>query len=118
MNYAVLASFDNKYMKNVIKYYGRARMVMLRKLRSPNGHLIIGKRGFESPCCREMHDAIIFREVDLNYDYKNMFSSIRVESLSAGHIEESDRCPFCGAKIEGIKTCLSETPAGTAAEGQ
>ena len=41
MNYAVLASFDQKYMSKVIKYYTKARSKMLRKLKGPNGHLVI-----------------------------------------------------------------------------
>lgn len=108
MNYAVLASFDSKYMKSVIRYYNKARMNMISKLKGPNGHLVIGKRGFVSTCCREMHDAIIFKEIDLNFDYKNLFSSIRVDSMEKGKIDETDRCPYCGAKIEGIKVVLSE----------
>ena len=108
MNYAVLASFDQKYMSKVIKYYTKARSKMLRKLKGPNGHLVITKDGFSSSCCREMHDSIIFKEVDLNYDYENLFSSIRVDSLKAGTVDMTDRCPYCGAKIEGIKVRLKE----------
>ncbi len=108
MNYAVLASFDQKYMAKVIKYYTKARSKMLRKLKGPNGHLVITKDGFSSSCCREMHDSIIFKEVDLNYDYENLFSSIRVDSLKVGTVDMTDRCPYCGAKIEGIKVRLKE----------
>ena len=106
MNYAVLASFDQKYMSKVIKHYNRARSKMLKKLRGPNGHLVINKNGFSSSCCREMHDSILFKEVDLNYDYENLFSSIRVDSLKVGTIDMTDRCPFCGARIEGIRVRL------------
>ena len=108
MNYAVLASFDQKYMAKVIKHYNRARSKMLRKLRGPNGHLVITKNGFSSSCCREMHDSIVFKEVDLNYDYETLFSSIRVDSMKIGSIDMTDRCPFCGAKIEGIKVRLAD----------
>ena len=115
MNYAVLASFDQKYMSKVIKYYTKvikydtkARTKMLRRMEGPNGHLIVTKEGFKSTCCREMHDSIIFKEVDLNYDYEQLFSSIRVDSLKAGQIDRTDRCPFCGAKIEGIKVRLED----------
>lgn len=108
MNYAVLASFDQKYMSKVIKHYTRARGRMLRKLKEPNGHLVITKDGFSSTCCREMHDSIIFKEVDLNYDYEYLFSSIRVESSKVGSIDRTDKCPFCGAKIEGIKVRLED----------
>ena len=108
MNYAVLASFDQKYMSKVIKHYTKARTKMLRKLKGPNGHLVITKDGFSSSCCREMHDSIIFKEVDLNYDYENLFSSIRVDSLKVGSIDMTDRCPFCGAMIEGIKIRLTD----------
>ena len=108
MNYAVLASFDQKYMSKVIKHYTKARSKMLRKLKGPNGHLVITKDGFSSSCCREMHDSIIFKEVDLNYDYENLFSSIRVDSLKVGSIDMTDRGPFCGAMIEGIKIKLTD----------
>ena len=108
MNYAVLATFDQKYMSKVIKHYTRARTRMIRKLKRPNGHLVITRDGFSSTCCREMYDSIIFKEVDLNYDYDNLFSSIRVDSMKIGKIECTDRCPFCGAMIEGIKVRLPE----------
>ncbi len=108
MNYAVLASFDQKYMSKVIKHYNRARSRMLRRLKGPNGHLVINKNGFSSSCCREMHDSILFKEVDLNYDYETLFSSIRVDSLKIGSIDMTDRCPFCGAKIEGIQVRIPE----------
>ena len=108
MNYAILASFDMNYMSKVVKYYTRARSKMLRKMEGPNGHLVVTKDGFKSTCCREMHDSIIFKEVDLNYDYVQLFSSIRVDSLKVGKIERTDRCPFCGAKIEGIKVRLED----------
>ena len=108
MNYAILASFDMKYMSKVVKYYTRARTRMLRRMEGPNGHLVVTKGGFKSTCCREMHDSIIFKEVDLNYDYEQLFSSIRVDSLKVGKIDRTDRCPFCGAKIEGIKVRLED----------
>lgn len=108
MNYAVLASFNRKYLKGAAKYYHKARSVMLKNLKDPDGHLVISKVGFSNTCCRDMHDAIIFREVDLNYDYEKMFSSIRVDSIETGTIERTDRCPYCGAKIEGITVDLSE----------
>ena len=108
MNYAVLATFDQKYMAKVIKHYTCARSRMIRKLKKPNGHLVINKDGFSSTCCREMYDSIIFKEVDLNYDYDNLFSSIRVESLKVGNIECTDRCPYCGAPIEGITVKMPE----------
>ena len=92
MNYAVLATFDQRYMSKVIKHYTRARTRMIRKLKRPNGHLVITRDGFSSTCCREMYDSIIFKEVDLNYDYDNLFSSIRVESMKVGNIECTDRC--------------------------
>ena len=103
MNYAVLASFNEKYLSKVIKHYTRARGRMIKRLRNPDGHLVITRDGFSGTCCREMHDSIIFKEVELNYDYVYLFSSIRVDSLKVGKIECTDRCPFCGAKIEGIK---------------
>lgn len=108
MNYAVLATFDQKYMAKVIKHYTRARTRMIRKLKRPNGHLVINRDGFSNTCCREMYDSIIFKEVDLNYDYDNLFSSIRVESMKVGNIECTDRCPYCGAPIEGITVRLPE----------
>ena len=108
MNYAVLASFNEKYMSKVVKYYTRARAKMIKNLGMPNGRLTVNRNGFSSTCCREMYDSIIFKEVDLNYDYENLFSSIRVESLKAGSIERTDRCPFCGAKVEGIRIKLEE----------
>ena len=108
MNYAVLASFDQKYMSKVIKYYTKARNKMLRKLKQPNGHLVITKDGFSGTCCREMYDSIIFKEVDLNYDYEYLFSSIRVDSMKVGSIDMTDRCPFCGAPIEGIRVRMTE----------
>ena len=103
MHYAILASINMKYMPKVIKHYNRARTRMLKKMEGPNGHLVVTKCGFRSTCCREMHDAIVFKEVDLNYDYVQLFSSIRVDSVKVGQIPKTDKCPFCGAKVEGIK---------------
>ena len=88
---------------------GTVRFENLRLVTDKNGHtLVVNKNGFKSTCCREMHDSIIFKEVDLNYDYEQLFSSIRVDSIKAGKIERTDRCPFCGAKIEGIKVRLED----------
>ena len=116
MNFAVLASFNQRYMSKVVKHYNLARGRMIRKLKNPNGHLVINKDGFSSTCCREMHDSIIFKEVDLNYDYVYLFSSIRVDSLKVGKIECTDRCPFCGAKMEGIRFRPSDHSSADEAE--
>ena len=102
MDYAVLASMDEKYMPKVLEYYSRARVRMLAAMKGPCGRLIIDRKGFSAVCCRDMYDAIVFREAELNYDYERLFSSIRISSCGKGEIEATEHCPYCGASAEGI----------------